>query len=77
MEALLVLYMSCFCKKHLKTFCCLSWVLNYFSFVNSDKLLGPCKIGVLVEVGGNIGPCYPKLLTVWSYIKQILSIYPS
>lgn len=64
-------------QKHLKTFCCLSWVLNYFSFVNSDKLLGHCKIGVLVEVGGNIGPCYPKLLTVWSYIKQILSIYPS
>lgn len=40
------LFMSCFCKKHLKTFCCLPWVLNYFSFVNSDKLLGPCKVGV-------------------------------
>lgn len=35
-----------FVKSILKTFCCLPWVLNYFSFVNSDKLLGPCKIGV-------------------------------
>lgn len=52
--------------------------VKYFSLENSGKMLGPCKIRVFwLRLGVALVPVFLNLLTVWSYIKLILSVYPS
>ena len=52
--------------------------MTCFSLENSDKMLGPCKIGVFwLRLGVALVLVFLNLLMVWSYLKLILLVYPS